>query len=257
MRKILKMVARQEFGKILELVIGGVCYNIDHKNRSKEYSKSNTIHDIDMCENLKGKHVSIKSTMSNIVSMGDISRVYDYKNKLLGKIDVVILKYKQSDNFRIITEIYEFTFDDKIWDWMFGELRKEQLQEYIQDVKINRKNRKTGNEIGGNNWLKKECNMHATINPKVDSKKQARVQVSFNLRKLSETFPNKVRVNNNCVHNNTKIPRKYYWFKGRKMSEDCKVHIKRLKHILLCGTKRGTFLAHHIKALQKKAMEYL
>lgn len=261
--KYSKMVATQEFGKIIELVLGAVCYNIDHKNRSKEYSKSNAIHDIDMREIMKeANHKSIKTTSTNTVGMGDISRVYDYKNTLLGKVDVVTLRYKQTGNFRIITEIYEFTFDDEIWNWMFGKLQKEQLQEYIQDVKINRKDRKTQNEIGSKNWLQKKCNMNATINPKVDTKKQARVQVSINLRKLIKTFPNKVRklivtCDDDGVHNNTRIPRKYFWEKlaaprTRKVTPRCEEYIKELKQILRNGTKRGIYLTDHIKNFTKK-----
>jgi len=66
-------------------------------------------YDIPCCKNIlnSNENVSIKTTGSENIYCSDILRFYDYEFKKKIKNTIIVIKYKQQDNKKIIEKIYE------------------------------------------------------------------------------------------------------------------------------------------------------
>ena len=139
--------------------------------------------------------ISIKTTMSNTVCCGDLLRIYEYKKELdEGKeITMIVIKQKQADNIKNIINILEIKITPEFWRCLFGEDGDEifpELSQYVNYVKSIPNGPEAQEEskelrLSWAAFLKEDYNQAITINPKVDSKSQRRVQCSFSLNNVA------------------------------------------------------------------------
>ena len=129
------------------------------------------------------KDVSIKTAKGKKVDCGDILR-----RRSETEYDIIIGLYNQVGDMKVFHTEYTFHITPKHEDILWGKMTYEKLREfneYIksipegrtaqQDTKVERQVLKT---------ITEDANAQMKIHPKVDSKKQRRVQCSFNIDKL-------------------------------------------------------------------------
>ena len=144
------------------------------------------IHDIPKEQNLYNKHenISIKTTGSSRIDCGDILRIMNYNNT--DKNTIMILFYDQTSTHKIIRQIWEMDFNKDLHDYLFGNLPKEVIENYVKGVKSIPTNVKGEEAKNIFNYLDEKAKLQQTythkilISPKVDSN-QSRVQCSINL----------------------------------------------------------------------------
>ena len=147
------------------------------------------------CENNKfnpEENISIKTSCSNNIDCGDILRFYsgDFDKKYT----IILLRYKQIENKKVLIEILEIDYNSKLRDILFGNIPKKMIEGYVnyikniphgsvsESVKQNYKKCKIN--------MQSEFNMKINISPKVDSHSQRRVQCSIpKLNQLLEYYP--------------------------------------------------------------------
>lgn len=147
------------------------------------------------CENNKfnsEENISIKTSCNNNIDCGDILRFYsgDFDKKYT----IILLRYKQIANKKILSEILEIDYNIKLRDILFGNVPKKMLEGYVSFIKniphgpvpeATKKNYKNCK-----NRMQTEFNMKINISPKVDSHSQRRVQCSIpKLDQLLELYP--------------------------------------------------------------------
>jgi len=150
--------------------------------------------DIDHFQNKfnSNENVSIKTSKTDGFGGGDILRFYDAD--FSKKNTIVLIKYSQVGALKKISEILEIDYTLELRDILFGTITIGELEGYVSliksipsgrcssDIKNNYKSEKIR--------LQKEHNMIISINPKVDSKNQRRVQCSIsNLESILNQYP--------------------------------------------------------------------
>jgi len=148
--------------------------------RSIQYT---SIHDLPAMYNRRnGVNLSIKTTGSNTICMGDLLRLYDVVNS--GEpIHLIVISYKQIKEYKKITEIIEF---DLTSAKVFGTLTREELVELDQAVKqVPQKRNPTPEEHAHMYSIKKRLQpfSNAGLNIKCNST-QSRLQCSLLLKKI-------------------------------------------------------------------------
>lgn len=198
-----KNMQSQMHGFTFENSIRSKIFNLPKENNSVY------IHDIHHSKNIlnMNENVSIKTTGSNTICCGDILRFYDYD--FLKTNTIIVIKYDQVSNEKIIKNIYEIDYNKECHKLLFGELTYNKIKDYDLYIKNIPKGKVSYNEK--NKYLKykkeleKDNNCLIKINPKVDSKYQRRVQCSisnfednlYNFIKYKSPFetPNIIRGN--------------------------------------------------------------
>lgn len=148
----------------------------------KPETNNTDIHDIPHTQNKfdKNENISIKVTKNpKSVECGDILRFFDYDFNF--KNTIIVGKWKQLNQYtKKIYEIVEIDYNQKFHEFLFGGIPREELEEYIALIKaIPYGNVKDKSYIEKKKELQKKYNMQIIIHPKVDSKKQRRVQCSI------------------------------------------------------------------------------
>ena len=153
----------------------------------------------------KNENISIKCTKSNKIDCGSIERFYDYD--FTKKNTIIVVQYKQVGQYKIIKKCYEIDYNEKCHKLLFGSLTKDIIKSYVKyitsiphgkvdnNIKKEYKNKKK--------HIQEEYNCRITINPKVDSKTQRRVQCSITnfetllkdyiIYKSQDEYPNLIR----------------------------------------------------------------
>lgn len=156
------------------------------KNDTKKFDIDSHQNKFDSSEN-----ISIKTSKNKGFGGGDILRFFQINEKCT----IILIRYNQIGGSKIISEILEIDYNQKMKDYLFGDVTLEVITEYVNlvksispgrvdnDVKKIYKSRKLE--------IERDYNMVISINPKVDSKNQRRVQCSVNdidavLEKLPE-----------------------------------------------------------------------
>lgn len=151
--------------------------------------------DIDHFQNRfnQNENVSIKTSKGNGFGGGDILRFYqaDFEKKNT----IILIKYSQVAGYKTIREIIEIDYTKELRDYIFGTISIKELEDYVnliksippgkccQEIKKEYKSEKIR--------LQKEHGMIISINPKVDSKSQRRVQCSLStVESVLDEFPN-------------------------------------------------------------------
>ena len=172
-----KNMQSQMHGFTFENSIRSKIFNLPKENNSVY------IHDIHHSKNIlnMNENVSIKTTGSNTICCGDILRFYDYD--FLKTNTIIVIKYDQVSNEKIIKNIYEIDYNKECHKLLFGELTYNKIKDYDLYIKNIPKGKVSYNEknkyLKYKKELKKDNNCLIKINPKVDSKYQRRVQCSI------------------------------------------------------------------------------
>lgn len=157
-----------------------------------EKQDTNT-HDILHTENKFNSNecISIKTTMSYSVGCSDIIRIYDYIDEINSgrEITMIIIQQEQCKNTKKIKNIIEIPFTKEFHNYLFRPdlLHRDDLVwyvSYIRDIEPGKEARQR-EELCYKSWkeeMQEKCELGITINPKVDSKTQRRVQCSFSLK---------------------------------------------------------------------------
>lgn len=155
----------------------------------KKNKNDTNVHDISSEELGTTENISIKATSCDTVYCGDIIRYafgYDFRENHT----MMIVKYKQTENTKTITCVYEIDYTKEMNTYLFNNIKKEDLEEYIIRIKQEARNfdyKKEARRLEEDNELK------AKIHPKVDSGKQRRVQTSFKLSQIEKDLPQCVK----------------------------------------------------------------
>ncbi len=178
------------------------------KNDTKKY-------DIECHENIfnPNENISIKTSGNNNIDCGDILRFYDDSN-FNNKYTIILIRYRQDDLYKIITQILEINYDIHLRNFLFGSITRNILQEYVSYIK-NISNGLVEDEIKKiykqqKLFLQTNFNMNIKISPKVDSHNQRRVQCSIpKINELFIMFPENIKYNTNIpVIRNIEISQK-------------------------------------------------
>ena len=98
--------------------------------------KNNTDkHDIPKHKNKynKNENCSIKTTGSETICCSDILRFYDYDFNENNTI--IVIKYKQTETEKIVQSIYEIDYNIECHKLLFGNLPREVIEKYVENVK--------------------------------------------------------------------------------------------------------------------------
>lgn len=160
------------------------------KNDTKKYDICSEENKFNSLEN-----ISIKTSSNNNIDCGDILRFYngDFTNKYT----IILIRYIQITNQKKITEIIEIDYNIELRNYLFGSITEEILINYVNAIKnihdgpVSTDIKQTYKKLKMK--LQKEHNMNINISPKVDSKKQRRVQCSIpKINTLLEIFPQNI-----------------------------------------------------------------
>jgi hypothetical protein len=157
------------------------------KNDTQKYDVSCSKNKFNPQEN-----ISIKTSGNSNIDCGDIMRFYDRDDET--DITIILVRYEQINNKKKIKEIIEINYSDEMRNILFGSVTTDILNEYVQLIK-NIPNGTVTEAIKKNykeqkNKIQETYNMKINISPKVDSKKQRRVQCSITkIDKLLEEYP--------------------------------------------------------------------
>ena len=125
----------------------------------------------------------IKATGSNTVCCSDIQRMISHS-----KYRLIVGVYDQVDNQKVFHTEYEFFFKEDDFTILWGNTNVEKLNEYVSKVKSVEKGIEGQRQyqLVAESWKNGVADDDAlfVINPKVDSKKQRRVQCSLHIDKL-------------------------------------------------------------------------
>jgi hypothetical protein len=126
---------------------------------------------------------AIKSTASNTVCCSDIQRMYGHEDYTL-----IVGAYDQVDNKKVFHTEYEFYITKEDFDTLWGNTSVEKLNGYVDKVRKVEKTKEAQADYQKVKevWKKGVLDENALfiLNPKVDSKKQRRVQCSLHIDKL-------------------------------------------------------------------------
>lgn len=197
----------QKHGFLFECMITTIVFCLDYEeNRTDKYDIPCEKNKFDSNEN-----VSIKTFKNNNLDCADILRFFNYDFDK--KNTIILIKYKQCGNKKIIEKIIEVDYNKKMHEKLFGDITQKKLEKYINYIKSIPRG-KVPSDISNEYKKEKirlqlEYNMYINISPKVDSKNQRRVQCSipkiFDFLEKNREFI--ISESNDCVIRGKEIPR--------------------------------------------------
>jgi hypothetical protein len=134
---------------------------------------------------------SVKSTGGNGIGCGDIMRFMQHCRETEFKF--IVASYKQKERKKILLSVYEFQFVPEKYKIIFGDLTKEIIEpfvSYVKSIPYGKEHQLLNKKL----WREKReeilCKYNTgliSINPKIDSKAQRRVQCSLHLSELLQS----------------------------------------------------------------------
>ena len=79
------------------------------------------------------ENISIKVSGNNNIDCGDILRFYDIDDEQ--KITIILIRYKQVNTTKQITEILEINYNKELRDILFGTIPRKVLEGYVNYIK--------------------------------------------------------------------------------------------------------------------------
>lgn len=155
----------------------------------KKNKNDTNVHDISSEELGTEENISIKATSCDTVYCGDIMR-YAFGYDFSQNHTMMIVKYKQTGDTKTISCVYEIDYTKEMNTYLFNNIEKEDLAQYIKTIKKEGRNFDYKSEA---RRLEKDNNLKATIHPKVDSGSQRRVQTSFKITQIERDLPQCVK----------------------------------------------------------------
>jgi hypothetical protein len=125
---------------------------------------------------------SVKTTKNNTICCSDILKKMSQKEYRL-----IVGVYKQQGKVKVFHTEYEFFITPEDYKTLWGSMEYEQVKVLVDYVKAIPHGKEDNQTKSTRNFLKEEIQCKDalfTINPKVDSKKQRRVQCSLHIDKL-------------------------------------------------------------------------
>ena len=126
---------------------------------------------------------SIKTTKGNKVDCGDVLR-----RRQEGEYNLVVGVYSQCDDYKVFHTEYTFFIRPEHESMLWGKMNYNKLAEYVDYIKNIPAGREAQQETKTERTVLKNCvedkNALVKIHPKVDSKKQRRVQRSVKISEL-------------------------------------------------------------------------
>ena len=126
---------------------------------------------------------SIKTTNGNRIDCGDILR-----RRQENEYHLVVAQWEQCGDNKVFYNEYTFFITPDLEQKLWGRMNYNQLAEYVDYIKNIPAGRKAQQETKTERTVLKNCisdkNALMTIHPKVDSKKQRRVQCSVKINEL-------------------------------------------------------------------------
>ena len=150
-------------------------------------------YDIEHHENTlnENENVSLKTLGANSIGLGDVLRFFDAD--FSRKYTIILVRYKQSGDYKCIKEVLEIDYTPALRDYLFGTATIADIQEYVDHVRSIGPGQVSAETKKEYKMLKKSLElkhgMRASINPKVDSKRQRRVQCSVGVDRLMKEVP--------------------------------------------------------------------
>ena len=149
---------------------------------------------------LSANDYSIKTTNGNRVDCGDILRRRDEK-----EYHLVVAQWEQAGENKVFYNEYTFFIKPEHERKLWGKMNYNQLAEYVDYIKNIPAGKEAQQETKTERTVLKNCvedkNALFKIHPKVDSKKQRRVQCSLNIKELLKAdIPCYQRVIRETVH---------------------------------------------------------
>ena len=179
----------QKHGFIWENEIKKAVFGIEpEQNNTDKYDVPCEKNKLDSNEN-----ISIKTVASNTIWCSDILKFYDYNFENGKKNTMIVITWKQDGDSKIIVSNCEINYNQEMHKECFGDVTRTEIKDYVAYIK-SIPHGKTSDQIKNiykekKNILQKKNSMKITINPKVDTKKQRRVQCSIpNFEKLLKKF---------------------------------------------------------------------
>jgi len=132
---------------------------------------------------LSNKDRSVKTAKNNKVDCGDILRRMNEK-----EYEIIVGQYRQDGGNKVVHTEYVFNIKPEDYDKLWGTMKYELVEEFNKFVKSIPAGREAQQATKGertrikNNISCKDALM--VIHPKVDSKKQRRVQCSFKINEM-------------------------------------------------------------------------
>lgn len=137
---------------------------------------------------LSDHNYSVKTTKKDQIECGDIIRQFDKD-----EYKMVVGYYDQVDEYKYFHSKYTFSFTSDHRDLLWGRMNREDLDLYVDYVKKIPAGKdgqlKFQRERKEMKKLFEDKNALFSINPKVDSKNQRRVQCSLKIKKLVKSIP--------------------------------------------------------------------
>lgn len=132
---------------------------------------------------MSDEDVSIKTTKGNTINCGDILRRVDSD-----EYRMIVGQYRQDGENKVFHTEWTFWFTEEDKDKLWGRMEKESIQEYVNFVTSIPHGKESQQETKDQRQFLKEVTEDKkalfSINPKVDSKKQRRVQCSLHIDRL-------------------------------------------------------------------------
>ncbi len=159
------------------------------KNDTKKY-------DIECKENIFNsiENISIKTSGNNNIDCGDIIRFYD-ENNFNNPYTIILVRYKQIGDYKEINQVIEINYTIELRNYLFGSVPIYELEQYVEKIR-SIPHGEVSNEIKkdykeNKKQIQDKYGMNINISPKVDSKKQRRVQCSIKkVDNILSKFPN-------------------------------------------------------------------
>lgn len=141
--------------------------------------------EFDLCKELIVDHdASIKTTSSNTICCSDLLKMMSHT----GDYRLIVGCYEQVNNEKVFHTEYEFFIESQHYEMLWAGMNYELIENYVNRIKSIEKGeeRQRQYQLVAESWkseIQSDQSMFV-INPKVDSKKQRRVQCSTHLDKL-------------------------------------------------------------------------
>jgi hypothetical protein len=131
---------------------------------------------------------SVKTTQNNTICCSDLLNMMSH----IEEYRLIVGCYDQVENKKVFHTQYEFFIEPQHYDMLWNGMDRVKIEEYVSKIKSIEKGKEAQlqyQQFFKESW-KSEVSSDTSlfmINPKVDSKKQRRVQCSTNLDKLIDS----------------------------------------------------------------------
>lgn len=180
-----KFKQSQSHGFIIENMVRKIFKLPFSLNDTHKYDIPSSANPFDSSEN-----ISVKASGKDTVDCGDILRMFN--NDFTEKVTMIIFFYQQvNKTSKKIKKIIELNYNKALHDLLFGDVSQKALEDYVSLVKSIPPGIVTDKGyLSKKKKLQEIHHMRINISPKVDSKKQRRVQCSITkFSKLIEARP--------------------------------------------------------------------